>query len=198
MILHLSAASHHITAGRIKDTVTGSSGDIHCFQNVDMGSFHLPVSYQKAGCCQRCQSASDNVSIFAIDTFRFFRSCKSFVVAVAVINTFAVLFIFSTLGIAVIFSLVFSFCLSLSVYAHFLLFSYSEASLLRLRLLLPSYILTLFHIECPPFQCLRPTFLPPPSCLRFLWKFPVSIQFFLNFLHSNISMPGILLTKQAR
>ena len=109
MILHLSAASHHITAGRIKDTVTGPSGDIHCFQNVDMGSFHLPVSYQKAGCCQRCQSASDNVSIFAIDTFRFFRSCKSFVVTVAVINTFAVLFIFSTLGIAVIFSLLFSF-----------------------------------------------------------------------------------------
>ena len=33
----------------------------------------------------------------------------SFVVAVTVINTFAVLFIFSTLGIAVIFSLVFSF-----------------------------------------------------------------------------------------
>ena len=145
MIFHLSAASHHITPGRIKDTVTGTSGDIHCFQNVDMGSFHLPVSYQKAGWRQRCQSASDNVSIFAIDTFRFFRSCKSFVVTVAVINTFAVLFIFSTLGIAVIFSLVFSFfCLSLSVYAHFLLFSYSEASLLRLRLLLPSYILTLF------------------------------------------------------
>ena len=42
------------------------------------------------------------------------------------------------------FSRLLFFCLSLSVYAHFLLFSYSEASLLQLRLLLPSYILTLF------------------------------------------------------
>ena len=49
------------------------------------------------------------------------------------------------------FSRLFFFCLSLSVYAHFLLFSYSEASLLRLRLLLPSYILTLFSYWMPTF-----------------------------------------------
>ena len=87
VVFHLTAASHDVAAGRIVDTVAGTAGDVHGFQNVDVIAFHLAVSYEEA---------------LLIDAFRFFRSCEGFVVSVGVINAFAVFLIFSALGVAVI------------------------------------------------------------------------------------------------
>ena len=35
-----------VAAGRIVDTVAGTAGDVHGFQNVDVIAFHLAVSYK--------------------------------------------------------------------------------------------------------------------------------------------------------
>ncbi len=46
VVFHLTAASHDVAAGRIVDTVAGTAGDVHGFQNVDVIAFHLAVSYK--------------------------------------------------------------------------------------------------------------------------------------------------------
>jgi len=102
VVFHLTAASHDVAAGRIVDTVAGTAGDVHGFQNVDVIAFHLAVSYEEARCCEGCEAASYEVCALLIDAFRFFRSCEGFVVSVGVINAFAVFLIFSALGVAVI------------------------------------------------------------------------------------------------
>ena len=65
MVLHLTSAAHHISSGRIIDTVAGASRDVHRLKNVNVGTFHLTVSHQEAGCCQRGQSAADNIALFS-------------------------------------------------------------------------------------------------------------------------------------
>ena len=67
-----------------------------------MGTRHLTVSDKETSRCECCKSASDNVCIFVIDSFRFLWPGKCFIVSVGIINAFAVLFIFSALGVAVI------------------------------------------------------------------------------------------------
>ena len=102
MILHLTATTHHISAGRIKDTITGTSRHIHCLQNMDMGTRHLAISYKKTCRCQCCKSATDNIRILIIDPLRLLGSGKSLIVSIGIINSLAVLFIFSAFRIAVI------------------------------------------------------------------------------------------------
>ena len=69
---------------------------------MNMGTRHLTVSDKETSRCECCKSASDNVCIFVIDSFRFLWPGKCFIVSVGIINAFAVLFIFSALGVAVI------------------------------------------------------------------------------------------------
>ena len=69
---------------------------------MNMGTWHLPVSYEKTCRCKCCKSTSYNVCIFVIDTFRFLWPGKCLIVSIGVINAFAVFFIFSALGVAVI------------------------------------------------------------------------------------------------
>ena len=119
MILHLTAAAHHITSGRIKNTVTGAAGNVHGFQDVNVGAGHLGVADHEAGSCQSSQTASYQVSMLVIHAFRFLRAGKSFVVSVAVVDAFAVFLVHSALGVAVIaggfFHLSFFYCFFLTI-----------------------------------------------------------------------------------
>ena len=54
MVLHLTTTTHYITSCRIKNTITCTACNIHCFQNVNIFTRHLTVSYQEAGCCKSC------------------------------------------------------------------------------------------------------------------------------------------------
>ena len=102
MIFHLTAATHDITSGRIKNSIAGTAGNVHGFQDVDMVPGHLCISDQEAGSCQGSKAASYDVSMFVIHTFRLLRTGKSFIVTVGIIDPLAVFGIFSTFGIAVV------------------------------------------------------------------------------------------------
>ena len=102
MIFHLTAATHDITSGRIKNSIAGTAGNVHGFQDVDMIPGHLCISDQEAGSCQGSKAASYDVSIFLIYTFRFLRMCKCFVVSVGIIDAFAVAVIFSALSVTIV------------------------------------------------------------------------------------------------
>ena len=102
MVFHLTTATHDISSGRIKDSIAGTAGNIHGFQDVDMITWHLCVSYQEACSSQGSKTASYNVGMLVVHTFRFFRTGKGFVVTVGIINPFAVFVMLSTLGVAVV------------------------------------------------------------------------------------------------
>ena len=117
MILHLSAAAHHIAPCRVKNAVAGTARNVHGLQNMDMRTRHLSVTHQKTGCCQRCKSTSYDIGIFFIHALRFFRAGKCLIISIAVVNSLAVLFIFSTLCIAVFrINSCFSICFFLSCF----------------------------------------------------------------------------------
>ena len=101
MVFHLTSATHYISSARIEDTITCTACNVHCFQNVDILSRHLSVTYKETGCCKRCKSTSYDVSMFVIYTLWFSRMGKCFVVTVGIIDSFAVFLIFSTLCIAI-------------------------------------------------------------------------------------------------
>ena len=102
MIFHLTAATHDITSGRIKNSIAGTAGNVHGFQDVNMLPGHLCISDQEAGSCQGSKAASYDVSMLVIHTLRLLRAGKGFVVAVGIIDPLAVFVIFSTFGIAVV------------------------------------------------------------------------------------------------
>ena len=68
---------------------------------MDIGTFHLTVTHKEA--CRRkgCQSASYNVCALFIDAFRLLRPCKRLIIAVCIVNSLAVFFVVSTLGVAI-------------------------------------------------------------------------------------------------
>ena len=102
VVLHLTAASHYVSSHRIKNTVACAACNVHCFQNMDVVTRHLCVSYQEAGCCQGSKSASYQICVLVIYAFRFLRAGECFVVTVCIINALAVFLVFATLCIAVI------------------------------------------------------------------------------------------------
>ena len=102
MVFHLTAASHDVTACRIKDSVAGAAGNIHSFQNVDVGTGHLSITDKEAGSSERSKSASYDVCMFVVNTFRFFRAGECFVVSVCIIDTFAVFFVLAAFCVAVV------------------------------------------------------------------------------------------------
>ena len=101
MVLHFTAASHDIASGRIKDTITGTAGNIHSLKNMDVISLHLAIPYKEACCCKRSKSASYDVSALFVYAIGLLRSGKSFVVTIGIIDSFTVLVISAKLGIAV-------------------------------------------------------------------------------------------------
>ena len=90
MILHLPSSPHHISAGRVVDSITGSARNIHGFQNMNALSRHLSVTHQKTGRRKGCQSAPHNIRVFLLHALRLFRPGKSFIVTAAVIDALAV------------------------------------------------------------------------------------------------------------
>ena len=102
MVFHFTAASHDVTACRIKDSVAGAAGNIHSFQNVDVGTGHLSITDEEAGSSERSKSASYDVCMFVINAFRLFRTGESLVVSVCIIDTFTVFFVFSAFCVAVV------------------------------------------------------------------------------------------------
>ena len=102
VVFHLTAASHDISACRVENTVAGTAGNIHSFQNVNMGTRHLCITYEEAGSGKRCKTASNDISVFIIYAFWLFRMGECFIIAIGIVNTFAVLFIFAAFCIAVI------------------------------------------------------------------------------------------------
>ena len=65
VVFHLTAASHDVAAGRIVDTVAGTAGDVHGFQNVDVIAFHLAVSYKEARCCEAARPLPTRYALFS-------------------------------------------------------------------------------------------------------------------------------------
>ena len=102
VVFHFTAASHDVAACRIKDTIAGTTGNVHGFEDVDMRTRHLCVTDKEAGCGKRCKTASDDVSVFVIYAFRFLRAGKCFVVTICIVDAFAVLFVFAAFCIAVV------------------------------------------------------------------------------------------------
>ena len=102
VILHLTAASHDVSSHRIEDTITCTACNVHRFQDVNVVTRHLRVSYKEASCCQSRKSASYQICMLVIYAFRFLWAGECFVVTVCIINALAVFLIFATLCIAVI------------------------------------------------------------------------------------------------
>ncbi len=102
MVLHLAAAPHDVTSCGIKDPVAGAARKVHGFQNVYVVTGHLSISYQEACRRQRGQATAYKVSVFPVHAFRLSRSCEGFIVAVAVIDSFAVSGVFSKFRIAIL------------------------------------------------------------------------------------------------
>ncbi len=108
MVLHLSAAAHHITSGGIVDAVAGAARYIHGFQNMNVAAGHLSVAYKEARRRQGGETAAYDVSVFLVHAFRFPRLCERLIIAVAVIDALAVFIVPSKLGVAVVQLRVFS------------------------------------------------------------------------------------------
>ena len=102
MILHLAAATHHISTGRILNTVTCTACYLHRLQNMDIFSRHLCVSHKKTRRRQRSQSTSDDISRFALDSRRFLRARKRLIISLRIINSLAVFLLAAAFRIPVI------------------------------------------------------------------------------------------------
>ena len=155
MILHLTSTAHDIASCRIVNSVTCASCNIHRFENVNVRTGHLSVTYQETGCCQRCQSASYQICMLVINAFRFFRSGECFVITICIVNAFAVLLVLAPLRIAVLLSCCILSNLNCILLFRFLVFSCCDCCY-------PcacgncchsnTDILFLSHIDIPPFN----------------------------------------------
>ena len=68
---------------------------------MDVFARHLSVPHKKTRCRERRKSASHNIGILLLHALRLLRSCERLIIALAVINTLAVLLMHPQLCIAV-------------------------------------------------------------------------------------------------
>ena len=85
MVVHLTAATHHIT-DIILVAIAGTAGNRVLFEHMHMLTPHLAITHQIAGSGQGCQTGADDISGFMIDTLGLLRVCKSFVIATGIIH----------------------------------------------------------------------------------------------------------------
>ena len=97
VVFHLTSATHYITSCWVINSVARTTGDIHSFKNMNIFALHLSISYKKTCSCKWSKSTSYKICTLVINTFRFFRPCKCFIITVWIVNTFTVLCIFATL-----------------------------------------------------------------------------------------------------
>ena len=76
MVIHLPAAPHHITDAGVLAAITGTAGDRSLFKEMDMFPFHLTVTDQVTGSCQRRQTGAHEIGRFPIHSRRLFRARK--------------------------------------------------------------------------------------------------------------------------
>ena len=86
MVIHLPAAPHHITDAGVLAAITGTTGDGSLFKQMDMFPFHLTVTDQVAGSCQRCQTGAHEIGRFPIHSHRLFRARKGLIVPAGIIH----------------------------------------------------------------------------------------------------------------
>ena len=101
MILHFTTATHDIATARVEDTVTGPACNVHSFKNMNMLSRHLSVTNKETCRCQRSKTTAYDIGMLFLHTLRLFRSGKSFIITIGIINALAVFLIFAALCIAV-------------------------------------------------------------------------------------------------
>ena len=86
MVVHFTAAAHHIAdAGNIC-AIAGASRDRVLFEYVNVAARHLRVSHQVAGCGECGQAGADDVRVLAVHAFGLLRSGECFVIAVGIIH----------------------------------------------------------------------------------------------------------------
>lgn len=86
MVIHLPAAPHHITDAGVLAAITGTAGDGPLFKEMDMFPFHLTVTDQVAGSCQRRQTGAHEIGRFPIHSRRLFRARKGLIVPAGIIH----------------------------------------------------------------------------------------------------------------
>ena len=86
MVIHLPAAPHHITDAGVLAAITGTAGDSPLFKEVDVFPFHLTVTDQVAGSCQRRQTGAHEIGRFPIHSRRLFRARKGLIVPAGIIH----------------------------------------------------------------------------------------------------------------
>ena len=87
VVVHLTAAPHHIPQARVLPAVAGPAGDRILLKDMDAFSRHLPISHQVAGSSQSCQTGSNNIGRFSFHTLRFEWPNKSFIVSTGIIHS---------------------------------------------------------------------------------------------------------------
>ena len=105
MVLHLPATPHDVAPVGIVDAVAGASCNVHSLQDVDVGTGHLSVPYQEAGCRQGGKAAAHDVGVLLLHPLRLLRTGKGLVVSAAVVDALAVLFMHAPLRIPVVLKL---------------------------------------------------------------------------------------------
>ncbi len=88
MVVHLTAAAHHVADARNVRAVTGAARHRVLFENMDVVSWHLRVPHQIAGRAQCGQSGADDVGVLGIDANGLLWPCEGFVIAVGIVHGF--------------------------------------------------------------------------------------------------------------
>ena len=100
MVVHLAAAAHHVADIIDIQSVAGTARYLILLKDMNIASLHLSVSHQEAGCRESCQSGTNDISRFAVDSFRLHGTYKSFIISAGIIHRlppsfYAELFLFA-------------------------------------------------------------------------------------------------------
>ena len=86
MVVHFTAAAHHIADTGNVCAVAGTSRNRVLFEYVNVAARHLRVSHQVA-CRGECsQAGADDVRVLTVHAFRLLRAGERFVIAVGIIH----------------------------------------------------------------------------------------------------------------
>ena len=86
VVVHLTAAPHHVAEIFEFVAVAGAAGEVPLLQNVDMLALHLAVPHEIAGGGQGRQAAADDIGGFLIHALGLLGAGKGFVVTAGIIH----------------------------------------------------------------------------------------------------------------
>ena len=86
VVVHLTAAPHHVAEIFEFVAVAGAAGEVPLLQNVDMLALHLAVPHEIAGGGEGCQAAADDIGGFLIHALGLLGAGKGFVVTAGIIH----------------------------------------------------------------------------------------------------------------